>query len=164
MTIDSLAQIMLDSLKNSFTFTDNYKAYTTYMPFGFSAGASFNLNKSISLGVLSHTIFFGKQIREALTMSANLNLGNAFSTSLSYTAENNRYDNLGAGLAFRAGFFQFYFIADKIPVTWNKIVTNNASIPLPYSWNTINLRLGMNLVFGNKVKRKSDKPMLPEQK
>jgi hypothetical protein len=115
----------------------------------------------------------GKQLQEALTLSANINLGNAFSTSFAYTAANSRYDNLGAGLAFRAGWFQFYFLADRIPVVWNKIVSKDIeipepfssvlgenSIPVPTSWNTIHLRFGMNLAFGNKIKKKDDKPMV----
>ena len=40
---------------------------------------------------------------------------------LSYTAENHQYDNLGAGLAFRAGVAQFYLVTDRIPVMWNRI-------------------------------------------
>ena len=31
---------------------------------------------------------------------------------------------------------------------------------LPSNWNTVNLRLGMNLTFGNKLKKKDDKPMM----
>jgi hypothetical protein len=95
-----------------------------------------------------------------LTLSANLNLGNAFSTSIAYTAANYRYDNLGLGLAFRPGFFQFYALADRIPVTWNRILYEGKNIVLPESWNTMHLRFGMNLVFGNKARRKVDKPMV----
>jgi Family of unknown function (DUF5723) len=95
-----------------------------------------------------------------LTLSANLNLGNAFSTSIAYTAANYRYDNLGFGLAFRPGFFQFYALADRIPVTWNRILYEGKNIVLPESWNTMHLRFGMNLVFGNKARRKVDKPMV----
>jgi hypothetical protein len=79
---------------------------------------------------------------------------------VAYTAANYRYDNLGFGLAFRLGFFQIYALADRIPLTWNKILNDGESIPLPESLNTIHARLGMNLVFGNKVKRKNDKPMI----
>ena len=163
-TFDQIAQDMVDSLKNSFTYKNDNQPFKTSLPVGVSVGGSYNLSKSISLGILSHSVITGKQIREALTISANINLGNAFSTSLCYTAENQRYDNIGAGLAFRLGIFQFYFITDRIPVMWNKIITSNGSIPLPYNWNTINMRLGMNLAFGNKIKKKNDKPMLPAQK
>ncbi|MDO9580048.1 MAG: DUF5723 family protein, partial [Bacteroidales bacterium] len=109
----------------------------------------------------SYIRVIGKQIRESLTLSANVNLSNALSTSITYTASNHRFDNLGAGLAFRTGIVQFYMMADRIPIMWNKIlIDNNNSIPLPVSWNTINLRLGMNLVFGNRIKKKNDKPMV----
>ncbi len=160
MTMDELGEDMLDSLKNAFTVSDFNDAFTTGLPFGVSVGGRYNLTKSFSLGLLSYTRFIGKQVRESLTLSANVNFSNAFSTSVAYTVANHRYDNLGAGLAFRAGVFQIYMMADRIPVTWNKIVTDESTIPLPTSWNTINLRLGMNLAFGNSLKKKNDKPMV----
>jgi hypothetical protein len=159
-TFDELGQEMMDSLKNSFKVSDSENPFTTYLPMGITLGGSYNLTKSFSLGVLSYSRFIGKQMRESLTLSANVNFGNAFSTSVSYTAANKRFDNLGLGLAFRPGSFQFYILSDRIPVMWNKIKTDGSTIPLPVSWNTIHLRFGMNLVFGNKIKKKDDKPMV----
>jgi hypothetical protein len=160
MTFDSVANQLLDSLKDSFEVSDSKVPFITYLPFGVTLGGSYNLTKRFSLGLLSYSRFIGKQIRESLTLSANVNLGNAFSTSFSYTVANHRFDNLGFGLAFRPGIFQFYFLADRLPITWNKIKVDNSTIPLPTSWNTINLRLGMNLAFGNRIKKKDDKPMV----
>ncbi|MCU0473160.1 MAG: DUF5723 family protein [Bacteroidales bacterium] len=161
MTFDSLGQELLDSLKASFFLTDEAQpSFTTNLPFGVTFGGSYNLTKSISIGILSYTKVIGKQLKEALTLSANINLGNALSTTFAYTAANSRYDNLGAGLALRAGWFQFYVLADRIPVTWNKIVSDSNTIPLPESWNTIHVRFGMNFAFGNKIKKKDDKPMV----
>lgn len=159
-TIDELGKDYLDSLKNAFVVSNSKAAFTTYLPFGISFGASYNVTKQFSVGLLSYTRAIDKQLREALTLSANINLGNALSTSFSYTATNNRYDNLGAGLAFRAGIVQFYLISDRIPVMWNKIKDKNSSVVIPANWNIVNLRLGMNLVFGNRNKEKSDKPMI----
>lgn len=161
-TIDEAGKEILDSLKNSFNIIDSGNPFTTFLPFGISMGGSYSLSDKISFGVLSYSRFIGRQLREALTLSANVNLGNAFSTSLSYTAANHRFDNLGAGLSFRAGVCQFYMLTDRIPLRWNKIITDNGNskIILPESWNTINLRFGMNLVFGNRIKKKNDKPML----
>jgi hypothetical protein len=159
-TFDELGQEMLDSLKNSFTASDSNEPFTTWLPYGVTIGGSYNLTKRFSLGLLSYSRIIGKQVRESLTMSANVNLGNALSTSFSYTIANHQFDNIGAGLALRAGIFQFYMIADRIPITWNEIIVDNNTIPLPTSWNTFNLRLGMNLAFGNKIKKKDDKPMV----
>jgi hypothetical protein len=52
--------------------------------------------------------------------------------------------------------------ADRIPVRWNKIISKGDKIPLPESWNTVNLRAGMNLTFGNRGKSKNDKPVVVE--
>jgi len=159
-TIDQVGQDMLDYLKNAFVVSKSKTAFTTYLPFGISLGGSYNVTKQFSVGLLSYSRVIGKQIREALTLSANINLGSALSTSLSYTAENHQYDNLGAGLAFRAGVAQFYLLTDRIPLLWNKIKNDNSNFILPANWNTFNLRLGMNFVFGNRPKEKNDKPMI----
>lgn len=159
-TIDEVGNEMLDSLKNAFVVSRTKESFTTYLPFGISLGGSYNVAKYLSLGMLSYTRIINQQIREALTFSANVNFGNSFSTSVSYTAENDQYDNLGAGLAFRTGIAQFYLITDRIPLMWNKIKGDKSSFILPANWNTFNFRLGMNLVFGNKVREKNDRPML----
>jgi hypothetical protein len=153
-------QSILDSLKKDFKVTNSKNVFTTYLPFGITLGGSYNLTKAVSVGILSYSRVIGKQVRESLTASANLNMGNAFSTSFTYTIANHQFDNLGAGIAFRPGIFQFYLLADRIPITWNKIKSGNSTIPIPTSVNTINLRLGMNIAFGNKAKQKLDKPML----
>jgi hypothetical protein len=159
-TLNEVGTDMLDSLKNAFVVSSSKAPFTTYLPFGISFAGSYSVTKFFSVGILSYTRIISKQIREAVTMSANLNLGNAFSTSISYTAENHRYDNLGAGLAFRAGVLQFYLLSDRIPIVWNKIKDDKSNLIIPANWNTFNLRLGMNVVFGNRVKEKNDKPMV----
>lgn len=159
----SLSEIgtdLLDSLTNTITVSSTRRPFTTYLPFGVSLGGNYSINKKLSFGLLSYSRIIGKQIREALTVSANLNITNAFSASLGYTAENYKYDNLGAGISFRAGVTQFYLITDRIPVEWDKLKNNNNTILLPANWNTINFRIGMNLVFGNKEQEKKDRPMV----
>lgn len=155
---------LLDSLKNSFVLTGTNKPFTTWLAPGLTLGGTYNLNKSISFGVLSYTRFIGKQVRESLTLSGNVNLSNLFSFSLGYSFQNQRADNLGAGIAFRAGIFQFYLVSDRIPILWEKLeIDDNSSITVPSNWNTINMRLGVNLSFGNKVSKKNDKSIIQNQ-
>jgi hypothetical protein len=159
-TFEEVSDEMLDSLENSLKLAEGKNKFTTYLPVGFTIGGQYKLTKSFSVGLLSYSRLIGKQLKESLSLSANLNLGNAFSTSISYTMANQRYDNLGAGLSFRAGIFQLYVVGDKIPVRWNKIITGGNKIPLPETFNTLNLRAGLNLTFGNRVKVKNDRPMV----
>lgn len=161
-TFQEVGDEMLDSLKNAFTVLETTDPFTTWLPVGVSFGGNFRLTKDFSLGLLSYSRIIGKQIKEALTLSANVNLGNAFSTSVSYTLANHRADNLGAGIAFRAGVIQIYMLADRIPVTWDKI-TGSTTYIIPSNWNTLNIRLGLNLVFGNRIGKKDDIPMVEVQ-
>jgi hypothetical protein len=159
-TFDEVGNDMLNSLKDAFVVSNTKEPFTTYLPFNISLGGSYNIAKQFSVGLLSYSRIIGKQVREALTLSANINIGSSLSASLGYTAENHQYENLGAGLTFRAGVTQFYLVTDRIPVMWNRIKNDNSNIILPSNWNTFNLRLGMNLVFGNNAKEKNDKPMI----
>jgi len=160
-TFDDLTNELLDSLKDSFDVTTTHSPYTTWLSPGLTLGGSYSITKDISFGLLSYTRFIGKQVKESLTLSANVNLGNAFSFSLGYSIQNHRADNLGAGMAFRAGVFQFYLLSDRIPINLEKIkMDEGSSVVVPGNWNTVNLRVGMNLVFGNKIKKKDDKPMI----
>lgn len=162
ISFDSLASATIDSLKDAFVFKTSRNPFTTFLPYGLTFGASYDLTGKISVGLLSNSRIIGKQIKQALTLSANVNLGNALSFSLAYTAANHRYDNLGAGLSLRAGFFQLYAVADRLPLAWNKVISKDgrSSFPVPNSWNTVNARFGINFVFGNKIKKKDDKPMV----
>lgn len=159
-TFEELTNELLDSLKNSFVIEDDKKPFNTFLTPCIGLGVGYNLTKSFGLGLLSRTYIKNGELKEAITVSANLNAGNAFSTSVSYTATTYSFDNLGVGLAFRAGFLQFYFLTDKIPVMWNKVITDDVNIPLPADWKMMNLRFGVNMTLGNRIKKKNDKPML----
>ncbi|HUX97540.1 MAG TPA: DUF5723 family protein [Bacteroidales bacterium] len=155
---------LLDSLKNAYVLTKTGDPFTSWMAPGITIGGSYNLNKNISFGLLSYSRFIGKQVRESLTFSANMNLSNTFSLSLGYSLQNHRADNFGAGIAFRASIFQFYLISDRIPVKWDRVkLEDNSTIIVPANWNTLSLRMGMNLTFGNKVRKKDDKPMIQNE-
>ena len=161
-TFKEVGDEMLDSLKNAFIVSGTSNPFTTWLPISVTFGGNYKLTRDLSLGLLSYSRIIGKQINEALTFSANVNLGNSFSTSVSYTLANHRADNLGAGLAFRAGVIQLYMLADRLPITWNKISGDNTLV-IPANWNTINIRLGLNLVFGNRIGKKDDIPMVEVQ-
>ncbi|NLN29937.1 MAG: hypothetical protein GX158_01655 [Bacteroidales bacterium] len=158
-----LGQEIFDSLQKAFTVTSTAIPYKTNIPAGLILGAGYSPTGSLTLGLLSHTRFDGNSFRETFTVSANLNIGNALSTSLAYTAASHSYDNLGLGLAFRLGIFQLYALADRIPLRWNKFTAGDDSIPVPEYLSTLHARAGVNLVFGNREKRKNDKPMIMTQ-
>ena len=168
ISIDSLGQSIFHGIKNNFIEAVP-QSFKTYLPKGFSAGLGINLLPVISFGVLSNTKIYAGTAQESVTFSANTYLGRILSASMSYTVANYSYNNLGFGLAFKAGIAQFYFIADKIPLSWGKIYYINkdnvsySPITIPQNMNLLNLQLGMNIVFGRQVTKKADKPMVIAQ-
>jgi len=155
MDFDELINWTLDSLQNSFYQQAGSDPFVTYLSPGVTAAASYSPVKAFTFGVLSHTRFIGKQVRESMTLSANMNLGSALSATCSYTAVNHRYDNLGAGISIRGGWMQLYALVDNIPIRWTKVTIGNDSFPMPEDWNTMHARVGMNIMFGNKAKNKA---------
>ncbi|MCX6330731.1 MAG: DUF5723 family protein [Bacteroidia bacterium] len=164
--IKNFIHALVDTIRRSFKDTIP-KSFRTYLPTGISAGVSINLLPVISLGVLSNTKFYAGTVRESVTLSANAYLGRILSASVSYTIANYSYNNLGFGLAFKTGsIVQFYVIADKIPLNWGKVYIEKGHsgdylpIPEPQSMNLFNLSIGMNIVFGKPVTKKTDRPMI----
>jgi len=151
---DELINWTMDSLQNAFYQKPGNVPFVTYLSPGITAAASYSPVRAFTFGVLSHTRFIGKQVRESVTLSANMNLGSVLSATCSYTAVNHRYDNLGAGIALRGGWLQLYALVDNIPVRWTKVSSGNDSYPVPEDWNTMHARVGMNILFGNKAKNK----------
>lgn len=149
-TFSDLTENMGDTLRNAVIFSETKDPFTTYTPFGIAVGGRYKVTDIFSVGLLSYTRNVDKHFKEALTLSANLNLGNVLSASLAYTASNRSYTNLGAGFGVRAGFAQIYFLVDRIPVTWSRVSTGKGSAPFPSNWNTVQARFGINFVFGNK--------------
>ncbi len=155
-TIDDLAKNMVDSIANMFQTADVKKPFTTKLPVGLSLGGQYKFTDKFSAGILSYSRIIGQQVKEALTLSGKVDLGDVFSATLAYTMCNHYYNNLGLGLSARAGFAQFYFLFDRVPLKWGRAGTKGDSIVLPANWNTIHTSFGINLVFGNRKKNSTE--------
>lgn len=133
-----------DSMKNTFNnFTSTETSYGTWLPAKIYAGAAIYPNPKVSFGLLSRTDFYQGKVREQLTLSANLSPNRMLSTTFSYSLIDNYYKNIGFGLALKVFPFNFYLITDTGP-----------SVAMWYNEaRYVNLRLGMNLMFGCKKEK-----------
>ncbi len=161
--IDDILRSVTDSISHGLYTKGKPEPFTTTLTPGLVFGGKYILNDLISFGIISYSRFMSRQVREALTISANLNLGSSLSTTLAYTACNNNYNNLGFGLSFRALSAQFYFLVDRIPLSWKKAGTGSDVITLPANWNTLHTGFGMNLVFGNKKNKNSSAEIIESE-
>ena len=162
--IDSTKEIlktMSDSLKNSFKITQSKTSYKTWLPTRIYAGVEFLPEEYFSLGLLSYTQVYKKEITQQLTVSANIKPFNMWHLSTNYSVFNNGFSSLGLGVALKLAVLQLYLISDNIPVRFGKY---NGSPLVPYKLQSFNCRFGLNLVFGcnTKKKKQGDKPLIFE--
>ncbi len=161
--MDLILEEFGDSLLNTFEFANSEEGYTTGLPAKLYLAASYQPLDYLSLGVLSRTTM-GMGVRESLTLSGTLLAGDVLSTSLSYTMTNRSFNNFGFGFGVRGGPLQLYMVVDQIPASWIEFRENNGAdvVTIPQRLDYINLRFGLNLLFGRTNKRMADTPMLVE--
>jgi hypothetical protein len=149
-----------DSLKTVFAFTSDSDPYYTMLPLKLYVGGTYQVIDQVGFGILSRTEYYKKKLREQLTLSANLSPLKILTFSFSYTLFNNTYNSFGFGFASRLGPFNLYLISDNIPTGY--AVEQSTGMIIPYDSRVLNLRIGMNLVFGcRKDKKKvSDLPLV----
>jgi len=152
-----------DSLLTTFDFVDSDEGYTTGLPAKVYLAAAYQPVDFLSLGLLSRTTI-GMGVRESLTLSATLFAGDVLSTSLSYTMTNRSFNNFGFGFGVRGGPVQFYAVIDQIPVSWVEFIgdSGNDRVVVPQRLDYMNMRFGLNLMFGRARITKIDKPLLVE--
>jgi len=160
---DQMIEEFADSLLTTFDFVDSEDPYSTGLPAKLYLGASYQPLNYLSLGILSRTTM-GMGVRESLTLSATLLAGDVLSASLSYTMTNRTFNNFGFGMGLRGGPFQFFAVIDQIPSSWVEFSSDNGndSSVLPRRLDYMNLRFGLNLLFGRGTVNGTGKPMLAE--
>jgi hypothetical protein len=143
-----LFQALLDSIENSFQFSNINGPFTSFLTPKLYLGGLYKLNKKLAFSALLRTDFFDKRPHFALTLSANYNPVNFFSGTVSYSIMNNRLYNFGFGFSVGRPGAQLFFVTDNIPLRY--VRETNTGIIFPYSARTLNFRVGINLIFGCK--------------
>lgn len=132
---------LLDTLKGLFSIDDNSDSYNRGLPARIYLGGTYKLNSMVSFGFLSRSEIYRNNLEQAVTLSASSDVGRWLSASLSYSAMNNSYNNLGLGLSLRGGPVNFYVLSDNV-----------MSAFAPHRSKNVNLWFGFNLVFGKGIR------------
>jgi hypothetical protein len=128
------------------------KPYTTALSGKIYLGVAYELNKKVKFGFVTRSRIYNYRLYNQYTFSANVMPIPMFSASLSYSIIGKNYTNFGLGLALRLGPFNMYVITDQVP----------SGYLLHESFNSVNFRFGLNLVFGcpKMSKRLQDRPLI----
>ncbi len=155
-----LVNALQDSSSKSFKATRT--AYFTLMPVKIFAGVTRVILPHLRAGAMTRIEIYNLRMMPSLTFSMNYTPFPSVAASLSYTLMNNKFNQVGAGVALGNRVAQFYLVADNIPLRFTKNIRfpDDTGIGgpfiLPYNARMLSLRAGINLLFGCKQKEKKD--------
>jgi len=141
---------VMDSLGRKFaTESSEGESYKTWLAPSFYVQANYHIRRKTSIGAAVYLEKY-KVIRPTLTLMANQKVGRMLSVVGTYSIKFGEFTNVGVGLVFKPGPFDFYFVGDNLMVPLVKYMVDGFQLteknvdPL----KTVNFRMGMNLVFG----------------
>lgn len=137
----------LDSLKNSFNYSETHNSYKTFLiPQFYFTGKYQLFSKTQAIA----SVYLEKYIvlRPAFTVGLYHELGRTVNAIVTYSIQYGKFDNIGIGLVIKPPVLpiQLYFAGDNLLNTYSII---NNSYVAPLNARNFNLRFGMNLVFGH---------------
>jgi hypothetical protein len=133
----------IDSVKDLIKFDKNTKSYRTSLPVEFYAMGNYKINKFHTVGAQLSTQRFAKKMVFSTTLCYQIALGKHFTGALSYTAKTSSAFNIGGAIVARFAGMQWYFATDN---WWASV--------RPLDSKNMNLHMGVNLVFGDRAKKK----------
>jgi hypothetical protein len=133
------------------------KSYYTLTPVKIYGGVTRLLLPKLKAGVMSRIEIYNLHVMPSLTFSLNYIPVPFVAASLSYTIMNNKFNQVGAGIAVGNRIAQFYLVTDNIIGRWTKDFQSSYS--WPYNARMFSLRFGINLLFGchDKQEKKNTK-------
>jgi len=137
----------LDSVQGLLNATENNDAYTTSLNTRFFIGGRFKVTKSLFLDALWYNEFILGNYMPGLTLGGTLQLGEIFTVSTNYTMYGRFAQNLGVGVNFRLGGFQFFTMTDNLLGVLNAANSKN--------WH-VNLGVSASIGRPDKKKKKKD--------
>ncbi len=159
ISVEDSLQAIGDELKDKVKTSQTSKNYSTSVSPKLNIAAEYSfLNKKMSVGILSHTVFRKESTYEQFTASVNGKPTDWANISLSGSYMNNRINNIGLGLGIRAGFVHWFVATDYVPLSFARYSVNNGNsfIPIPYKATGFNYSAGLTFVFGNRKDKDRD--------
>lgn len=151
-----------DSISRAFRVSAS--SYFTLTPVKIFGGITRVIMPNLKAGAMTRIEIYNLHVMPSLSLSMNYTPFPSVAASLTYTIMNNKYNQIGAGIALGNQAVQFYLVTDNIPVRFTKVIRLPNDFPkeirfpfrLPYNARMLSLRLGVNLLFG--CNKKENKP------
>jgi len=132
---------MIDSLSSSLHIDTTAQAYTSTLPVKVYIGGNYLLNAKNIVSLLIYNQFYNDKLYPAATISFNKMIGKWLNLSVSYTASQGSYNNIGFGWALNDYDVQLFAVTDNV-----------YGVIFPARTKNFNVRAGINLKIGTKDK------------
>ena len=132
-----------DTLANTFSFESTKNTFSTVLPTSFYLSGSYQLQPRLTVGALFFAQGFQSDLTTAFALNIKKDFGNIFSLGTQYAFVKGGAHNFGLSTTLKLGPVQIFATSDNV-------------IPLihPLKTQNVNIRFGMNLVFGKVNKEK----------
>ncbi len=158
--VTDLINLLKDTLIQSFHSYIDTDKYFTFTPVKIFAGASHQLNNKISLGLTGKLFLYNYATFSSITATLTIKPVSFFSISGSISYANRTLKNIGLAAIIGNNRVNFYLASDMLPI--NYVKDNQSGLIFPYQSRSINLRFGLNLMFGcGKYKKPFSNPVCP---
>ena len=136
---ETYTEELSDSIQSIFALQESNQEFRTALSSKFHLSGMYQFNKTFSTSVLTRGVLFRNKLYPSFTLQGNMRLRNFLFASVSYSAMNRSYNNIGGSLALNLGTVQLYAASDNIFGVTRLDYTKN-----------LNFRLGMNIVAAYK--------------
>ncbi|OFX24689.1 MAG: hypothetical protein A2033_07550 [Bacteroidetes bacterium GWA2_31_9] len=138
-----VAQVLLDSLDNTFKITGSNKRYSSYLTPKLYLAGNYTLSEKLDVGGLFRMEYYPKLVHTSLTLSANYMPIRWFTLTGSYSFQNDKYYDVGLGFALKFGPYRMFLVNDNVTgMIW------------PQKTRNLNWRTGLYIGIGCNKKKK----------
>lgn len=138
--LSNVTQAFSDSMQMEVSDTK----YFSFLPTRILAGATYQLDMPLKLGLQSEAMFYRTKIIPSITASAIYSPWESIQLMASYSIQYYSLKSVGLGIVLGKNPVQFYILSDNVPgLIW------------PLSARNINLRFGLNINLGCKLRDKN---------
>jgi hypothetical protein len=155
-----LINLLRDTVSHSFRFNDSSNKYFTMLPVKFFVGGTHQLSNKFAVGLVGKLFIFNYATFPSITVTFNYKPISFVDLTGSVSYANQTLRNIGFAVIIGNKRVNFYFSTDMMPI--NYVQDTQSGIIFPYQSRSVNLRFGLNLMFGcEKYKKKKFGPVCP---
>jgi hypothetical protein len=135
---------VIQSFSDSMQIEVSNDKYFSFLPTRILAGGTYQLDIPVKLGLQSEALFYRTKVIPSVTASAIYSPLQSIQLMASYSIQYYSLKSVGLGIVLGKNPIQFYVLSDNVPgAIW------------PLSARNINLRFGLNINLGCKIRDKN---------